>query len=396
MKLVTVVLLLLGAFTASAGLAQDAPANLVDGCIETFDPSADYFPEKMTVEYAEGFTLEYHNSYKVVRVTRPWQGAEVTFDYVLVQCGAPTPDDLPEDLQDAVIVSVPVRTAVTMSTTQIPHFAALDLIDRIVAHDEFDFVYSPELRERIDAGEVAEVGGGAFVDVEAVLNLEPDVVMTYGIGSPDYDAHPVLINAGLVVALNSDYMETSPLGRAEWIKFTAAFFNREVEANEIFDGVVERYEALKALAAEVEDQPTVLVNALFGDTWFVAGGNSYIARLIEDAGGDYLWADDTSSGGLPLSFEAVLDRAQDADVWLNPNFWFTLADGLAEDERYAEFAAFQAGAVYNNNARVTPLGGNDYGETGVLYPDLVLADLIAIFHPDLMPDHELYFYRQLE
>jgi iron complex transport system substrate-binding protein len=328
----------------------------------------------------------------VINVLTPWRDSDETFTYVLVQCGTPAP----EGFEDAEVIEVPVNTAVSMSTTYLPHFAELGLLDNLVGVDEFDFVYNPQVRERIDAGELVEIGGGSTVNVEQVLDLDPDLILTYGLGSPDYDAHPVLLDAGLNVALNSDYMEASPLGRAEWIKFTAMFFNREAEANAFFDGVAERYNELATLAADAEDRPTVLINGLYADTWFVSGGDSYTARLIEDAGGDYLWADDESTGGLPLSFEAVLERGQNADVWLNPNFWTTLGEGLAEDERYAEFAAFQNGNVYNNNLRMNEFGFNDYSESGVVHPDILLADLVAIFHPELLPDHEVVYFRHLE
>lgn len=381
-------LLTLTLLLAAPAAAQ--PAN-PPVCLESFDAAAEYFPERVAVEYATGFTVEYGSHYKVVTVLQPWVGGDPV-TYLLVQCGAPTPDDIPAD---AVIV-VPVASAVSMSTTYLPHFIELGVLDALVGTDEFDFVFSPAVRERIDAGELSEVGGGSFVDVERVLELEPDAVFTYGVGSADYDAHPALIAAGIPTVLNADYMESSPLGRAEWVKFTSLFFNAEAEANALFADIAAGYNELAELAAAETGRPTVLVNAMWGDTWYVSGGASYQAQLIADAGGDYLWADDTSTGGLALSFEAVLDRGQSADVWLNPNFWFSLADGLAEDERYAEFDAFNAGGVYNNVARVTDLGGNDYLETGVLHPESVLADLVAIFHPNLLPDHTFTYYLPLE
>jgi len=372
-----------------------APALWAQGnpqeCVTAYDPAVDYFPDKVTVEQAAGFTVEYNSSYKVVTVTQPWVGAEPV-TYLLVQCGAPVPEDVTAD----AVIEVPVASAISMSTTYLPHFVELGLLDALVAVDEFDFVYSPDVRALFDSGDVPEVGGGSFVDVERVLELDPDVVFTYGIGSPDYDAHPALLAAGIPTVLNGDYMETTPLGRAEWVKFTSLFFNAEAEAEALFSGIETAYDDLAAQAAGAEDRPSVLVNAMYGDTWYVSGGNSYQARLIADAGGEYLWADDESTGGLPLSFEAVLERGADADVWINPNFWFSLADGLAEDQRYSAFAAFEDGAVYNNVARVTELGGNDILETGVLHPEGVLADLIAIFHPDVLPDHALTYYLALE
>jgi len=371
--------------------AQDA-VNLTTGCVADYDPDVDYFPEKIDIEYSSAFEVDYFNHYKVVRVLTPWAGAEQTFEYVLVQCGTPAP----EGFDEAVLIDVPIQSAISLSTTYLPHFVELSVLDTLVAVDELDFAYNPDVRARIDAGNVIEVGGGSAIDVEQVLNLEPDVVFTYGLGSPDFDAHPVLIEAGIPTALNGDYVETTPLGRAEWIKFTALFYNQESAANALVAEVADSYAALRASVADVQDRPTVLVNGMFMDTWFVSGGASYAAQLIADAGGDYLWADDDSVGGLPLAFEAVLERGQDADVWLNANFWRSLDEGLAEDERYAEFAPFQNRTIFNNNARTTELGGNDYGESGVLRPDLVLADLIAIFHPDVLPEHELFYYQQLQ
>ena len=371
------------------------PALLAQGnppeCLTAYDPAVDYFPDKVTVEQAAGFTVEYGLSYKVVEVTQPWVGAE-PITYLLVQCGAPVPEGVTAD----AVIEVPVASAVSMSTTYLPHFVELGLLESLVGVDEFDFIYSPDVRARIDAGELTETGGGSFVDVEQVLDLEPDVVFTYGIGSADYDAHPALLAAGIPTVLNGDYMETTPLGRAEWVKFTSLFFNAEAEAEALFGGIESAYSELAAQAAAAEERPSVLVNAMYGDTWYVSGGNSYQARLIADAGGDYLWADDETTGGLPLSFEAVLERGAHADVWINPNFWFSRADGLAEDERYSAFAAFEEGTVYNNVARVTEMGGNDILETGVLHPEGVLADLIAIFHPDALPDHALTYYLVLE
>ncbi len=372
-------------------MAQDAAANLIGECAATYDPTVNYFPDRVEIEYASTFEVEYFNNYKVIHVNTPWQGAERGFTYVLVQCGTPVPDGY----ESAAVIEVPIRSMVSMSTTYLPHLVALDEVDALVGVDEFDFIYSPEIRERIDTDELIEVGGGNLVNVEQVLNLDPDLVMTYGLGSPDYDAHPVLIEAGIPVALNADFVETSPLGRAEWLKFTAMFFNREYAANTLFNAIAADYAALTELAASVAERPTVMVNGMFQGTWYVSGGSSFAAQLIRDAGGEYLWADDESVGGVPLSFEEVFDRAQESDFWLNANFWLSLNDGLAEDERYAEFAPFQTENVFNNTARVSPSGANDYTESGVLRPDIVLQDLIHIFHPELLPDHTLYYYQRL-
>jgi iron complex transport system substrate-binding protein len=247
----------------------------------------------------------------------------------------------------------------------------------------------------IEAGELATVGSGSDVNIERVLELDPSLVMTYATGNPAGDAHLQLRAAGVPVAINAEYMEPTPLGRAEWIKFTAAFFNQEAAAEEFFGAVAAQYEELATQTSAVAERPTLLANAPFQGTWYMPGGNSFPARLFADAGAAYLWADDDSSGSLQLGFETVLDRAADADIWVHPGAATTLDGLLAEDERFANFAAFQRGAVYNNNKRLNEHGGNDYWENGMTNPHLILADLIAILHPELLPNHTLYYYQQL-
>jgi iron complex transport system substrate-binding protein len=378
---------------APAAQISAPEANITDGCAEAYDPSIDYFPDKVSVDYATGFQVEYHNNYKVVTVSKPWQGAEEGFQYVLVQCGTPAP----EGFENASVIEVPVKSIIAMSTTYLPHLAALGLTDRLLGLDSFLYVNTPEIVERIKAGELAEVGSGSTVNVELVLDLQPDLVMTYGIGIPDYDAHPKLLEAGVNVAINGDFVESSPLGRTEWSKFLAVFFNREKDAQANFAATAAHYNELVQLAASVEERPSVLVGSVYNGTWYVAGGNSYTAQMLSDAGAAYVWADQGDVGSIPFDFETVFDMAADADYWVNPDnpTWLTAEDVLATDARYGDFAAFQNGNLYNNNLRVNENGGNDYYETGVASPDIVLMDLIRIFHPELLPDHELTFYRRI-
>jgi len=387
------ILLVLGlaaAFTPVA--AQEPQTNLTAGCVESYDPAADYFPQKATVEYADNFSVEYFAHYKVVSINETWPGSEPV-RYVLVQCGTPAPEGVDAD----TVIEVPAASLVTMATTYLPFVVDLGLLDHLVGHDEFDYVTSPEVRARIEAGQMTEVGEGMGVSVETVLDLEPSLILTSGSGLAEYDAHPVLIAAGLPVVLTGDLMERTPLGRAEWVKFVALFYNAEEQADEVFDNIVEDYQALASRAAAVEERPTVFVDAPWQGTWYMAGGGSYTARLLADAGADYLWADDESSGSLTLSFEAVLERAADADFWVNAGgYWLSKADMLNTDERFAEFAAVQNDTVWSNNLYLNDFGGNYYYEGGIAHPDWILADLVAIFHPELLPDHEMMFYRQLK
>ncbi len=368
--------------------------NLTDSCVPEgqYDPNVDYFPEKVKITHAENLSVEYHNHYKVVTIATPWPGATEPIRYALVQCGTPAP----EGFTPETIIEVPVRTIVTLSTTYLPFLDELGLLDRLVAVDDTTYVSNPKVLQMAAEGKLATLGYGAGINVEKALELKPDLIMAYGSGAPEYDAHPVLIKAGLKVAINAEWMDTSPLGRAEWGKYIALFFNKEAEAEALFAKTVQKYTELSKLAASVTERPTVFANTPYQGTWYMPGGRSYVATFFKDAGANYLWADDTSSGSLSLSFEAVFERAKEADYWLNIGFYATLNDLKAADPRFAEFAAFQKGNVWNNDAKVTPQGGNDYFETAVAHPELVLADLIKIFHPELLPDHTLIYYRHVE
>lgn len=378
---------------SDATVATTGPtANLTEGCVETYDPNIDYFPEKAKVTQAAGLSIDYFKHYKVVTVLTPWRDAETSFQYVLVQCGTPAP----EGFAEAQIINVPINSVITMSSTQLPHLDLLGLLDRLLGHDSFAFVNTAGVIERIEAGKIAEIGWGSTVNVELVLDLNPDLIMTYGLGNPEQDAHPKLLEAGLKVGLNAEYMETSPLGRAEWLKFMAVFFNEEGQAEAIFADMVKAYESMVAKTQTIAEKPTVFVGSNYGDVWNVAGGHSYFAQFLADAGTRYLWADDESTGSIPLDFEVVFDQASQADYWLLTSIWGGLEAMLAADERYADFAAWQHGRIYNNNARVNENGGNDYWESGLAKPHLILADLIKIFHPELLPEHELIYYQKLE
>lgn len=376
--------------------AQDAvlEANLTDACVEAYDPDVDYFPEKVEVTYAEAFTVEYLNNYKLVTILTPWQNAEETFEYVLVQCGTPAP----EGYDDSQIIEVPVQNIVTMSTTILPHLDTQGMVNRLAGVDSTLFISTPSVLEQVEAGELVEIGGGGGfgeVNIEVLLELDPDLIMTQQF-SPGTGSMSSMQEAGLPVVLNSDFVDTSPLGQAEWGKYIALYLNTEAQANEAFEGVVERYEALTELAAEAAESPTVFTDSAFQGTWYMPAGDSTVAQLLEDANADFLWSDETGTS-IPLDFETVFERAAEADYWVNLNqFWTTFDEVLADDERYGDFAVFEHGNIYNNNGRPNPNGGNDYFETGVANPDMLLADLIAILHPDLLPDHELVFYRRLE
>jgi iron complex transport system substrate-binding protein len=391
--LLLLALLLAVLIPVGPAVAQDAPI-----CVEDYDESVDYFANKVEPVHAEGFTVEYFNHYKVVNVVTPWIGAteEDAFTYVLVQCGTPVPDGF----DDAQIIELPVESVIAMSTTQLPHLVELGVVDTLVGLDSTLYVNSPAVLELIDNEALVEVGFGADVNIEVVLDVEPDVVMSSGSGIPEYDVHPVLLDNDVPAVINAEWVENSPLARAEWIKFTSTFFNAEAAANEYFENVEAEYQELVALTADIEDSPTVLTGSFFSDTWTIAGTESFVGQYIADAGADLVFAEHEDVAGNPASaffdFETVYLDGLEADYWLPNAFGVSsVEDLLAQDERYADFVAVEAGNVYADSNRVNENGGNDIFESGVINPHIVLMDLIKIFHPDLLPDHELVYYKKL-
>ena len=377
-------------------IAQEA--NLTDGCVTDYAAEIDYFPQKVEILDATKFSIEYFSHYKVVSVADAFDGAP-SYDYVLVQCGTPMPsvEDFAAGTQ---FIQVPTGALISLSTTQLPPLVQLGLLNHLVGVDSGYYISTSEVIDAIASGDIAEVGFGAEINIEQVLELEPELVISYGF-NPATDAHPVLLEAGIFTALDASWRELSPLGRAEWLKFIALFYNEEAPATALYNEIVTEYEAVQALAAGIpeNERPTVLLNAFLGyaDAWFIPGADSYVGHLIRDAGGDLLLAEERSSASQGLSFEVAYAGGLDADLWLVETFGvYSSADLLALDSRFGDFAAFQAGALWNNNRDENANGGNNYYERGVTNPHLVLEDLVAIFHPELLPAHDFTFYQRLE
>ncbi|MEM9272553.1 MAG: ABC transporter substrate-binding protein [Cyanobacteria bacterium P01_F01_bin.143] len=359
-------------------------------CVENYNQNTDYFPEKVSINYANSFSVKYQNNYKVITVKTPFPDAKISFQYVLVQCGTPAP----EGYEETQIITVPINTVASLSTTHLPHLAKLELVDKLVGVRDPKVVNTPEVAEKIKAGKIVELGNNN-VNVERLLELNPDLVTTFGTGNPQIDNHPKLLEAGLKVAINAEYVENTPLGRSEWLKFTALFFNREEKAEKVFSKISNNYQEIAAKTKAIKKRPKVFTGFNVKGTWYVPGCQSYPAQYLADAGAELLCIGN-SSGSVPSSFENVFERAAKADYWLNVSqSWQSLKDVIREDSRYGDFQAVQTGNVYNNNARVNENGGNDYWEGGISNPDVILADLIKIFHPELLPNHQLFFYQKL-
>ncbi len=344
------------------------------------------------LRYARGFIWRKEGNRIFLSVRHPWRGAKEDITYVLIPKGDTA---FPQEYPGSQVIRTPVERVVLLSTTDLAQLKELEALSTLVGVGALKNVNTAEVLDMAAAGQITEVGTEMSMDLEAILSINPDLIISFSVYGLGRDGNRKMLDAGLPVVLSGSFMEETALGRSEWIKFLALFLGREQLADSLFAEMDDRYLALADFVKDVSTRPTVFLNAPIQSTWWVPGGKNYMARLLKDAGASYVWEEDTTKGSFSSDFEAVLGRASQADYWLNPSLWKSLNEGLLGDSRFALFRAVKEKKVYNNNLRLNASGGNDIYETGMVRPDLVLADLIRIFHPSLLPDHELFFYRNL-
>lgn len=349
--------------------------------------------EKTVIRHAKGFRIEYFKGYKLVSIINPFGGNGDTLRYVLQRKGETAPKDYP----DAQRIEIPVKSMAAMSSMHVGLLGFLDAEKVLIGLGSLQYVYSPKVIGLIKTRHIVEVGRDQGLNDEKLVEIQPGLVMTIGNPGGKTDHYRVLREAGIPVLINSEWVERTPLARAEWVKLMAALLDKEQMVNEKFAHVESEYNRLAALAARAAAKPSVLSGLNTKDAWFIPGGDSYMARFFLDAGSDYHWRDDQATGSLPLSFEAVYPFALKADYWLNVGFDTrdTRKRIVEQDARYADFKAIRTGHVYSYNQRVNEQGSNDFFESGNVNPHTVLADMIRIFHPELLPDHQLVYYKQL-
>jgi iron complex transport system substrate-binding protein len=342
------------------------------------------------LRYAEGFTISKLGNATLVEVKTPFQGAVSGYKYLLVRKGEQPPT---HDSQ-ARIIYTPVENIVCTSTTHIPLLDYLGETEKLIGFPTTDYISSEKMRARIDAGHVTDLGIDKGMNLERLATLRPALVMGYTMNS-DYGQFKKIEELNIPVVINAEYLEKHPLGRAEWIKFMALFFGREKQADSVFSMIEMDYQKTKQLTANVKTRPTVLSGVVYGDAWFLPGGENYAAKLLKDAGCQYLWEGNNNHGYLQLSFESVYEKAHDADLWIGTATFKSLREIRQADLRYTRFKAFLEADIYNYDAKQGAKGGNEFLELGYLRPDLVLKDLVRIAHPQLLPDHTLFFHRKL-
>ncbi|MBU2976332.1 ABC transporter substrate-binding protein [Zobellia sp. B3R18] len=349
---------------------------------------------EIEISHAKGFSIETSsNGLTTIEVSSAWPGADTSFKYALIPKSKLASITFSKDEYDAV-VAVPIERLIVTSTTHIPALEALGVTNKLVGFPNTDLISSEKTRKRIDNGHIKELGNNETLNTEITLNLKPDVVVGFGINNQN-KAYETLIRSNIPVVYNGDWTEESPLGKTEWLKFFAPFFGLETKADSIFKSIEKSYLQTKDIANRATKKPTVLTGGLYKDVWHVAGGKSWMAQFLRDAKTDYLWKETPETGGIGLSLESVLATAQDADYWLNPSMLTSYEEVNESNKHYTQFKAYKDKTVFSNTIAKGETGGLLYYELGPMRPDLVLKDLIHIFHPELLPDHELFFFKPL-
>jgi iron complex transport system substrate-binding protein len=283
-----------------------------------------------------------------------------------------------------------------MSTTHIAMISELGEENSIAGISGIDFPYSESLNNNIRNGLVGDVGYEASLNKELIIKIAPDLLMMYGIGSEANSYTGKIEELGIQVIFNADYLETDPLGKAEWIKLFGALYCKESLADSIYNSEAENYNKIKSyISSNTETKPKVLLGLPFRDIWYISPGNSFISKMIDDAGGDYLWRNSVSSVSMPFGIENVYMSALNADYWLNIGTVKSRPEISMIDPRLADLPCFRKGNLYNNNQRITVKGGNDYWESGAVHPHLILKAIASILHPGIFEEHELFFYREI-
>lgn len=369
-----------------AGCSAPAPAPAAPGCVPGAPP-----PPTGTVEFEQASNVEITGAdgYRVLTVRQPYPGGAPQ-SIVLVGCGQPDPA-LPADLAGAPVLRTPVTGVHAVSTTPLPFLTELDVLPVLTGVGGLDLISDPAVRAHVESGAAEEFAPAGMINAEQVVAAAPPVVLSGGTDDPAFAA---LAAAGIPVLGWADFLESGPLGQAEWIKVMGALTGRDAEAAAAYDAIADRYDDLATRVRGSAPTPIVAGQPYQG-TWSVPSLGSTSGRLLADAGASWSGRD-AEGGAVPSSLEAVLAADGDARIWLADGPWRTTADIAASDPRLTAFAAAgPGGQVWTRDKLLGPTGGNQAFERGIAHPDELLADLVSILHPELLPGHETIYYQQV-
>jgi iron complex transport system substrate-binding protein len=346
---------------------------------------------KSSIKYAKGFDIIDENGAKTLIIKSAYQNSNTSFEYRIKNKKSDT------TLNDTHnVIGVPIQKIVVTSTTHIPMVELLHEETSIIGFPYANYVSSEKTRKLIDAGKITEIGKESSLNTEILLDLQPELVVGYSVSSADKSLTTIQ-KAGINVIYNGDWLEETPLGRAEWIKFFGVLFDKEKQADSIFKVIETNYLKAKQIALKSTKKPTILSGAIMSkDIWNLPGGESFVAQFLKDANLDYLWKNSKGKGSLSLSFESVFEKGKNADFWIAPGYFSSKEQLLQTNQLYTKFKAFKENNIYTPTTKKGKTGGVLYYELAPTRPDLVLKDIIKITNPDLLPDYTCTFFEKMK
>lgn len=342
---------------------------------------------KTSVKYAKGFDIEEHKGYKKLIIKSPYPDAKEYQEFILIS-------DHNNAIQGDNKINIPVKKLVATSTTHIPMIEMLNETSSLIGFPTTDYISSEKTRKRIEENKVKELGNEQEFNTEVLISLQPDVLIAFSMGKSTKLYNNIEKN-GIPVIFNGDWLEATPLGRAEWIKFFGAIFNKKKEADSIFNIIESEYLSAKEIALSAKSSPKIMSGVLYKDKWNLPAGESFTAQLYKDANTNYVWKDSKGQGSLVLSFESVFEKAGNAQYWIGSGYYTSMDELKAANAHYQEFDAFKKGEIYSFSKRRSDTGGVEYFEFGPMQPHIVLKDLIKVAHPELLPQYEPYFLQKI-
>lgn len=347
--------------------------------------------ETIPVNYAQGFSIKKFNNYTLLTVKNPWQNSNKSFSYILYE----KKEDIPASSKADEFIQVPIKKIVVTSTTHIPSLEMLEEENTLVGFPNLSYISSTKTRALIKQQKIKDIGKNEAINTETLLELQPDVVISFGVSGSNPSLENIK-NSGIPVVYNGDWIENSPLAKAEWIKFFSVFYKKEKLADSIFKVIEKNYNQAKQVASKAKNSPSVISGALYKDVWYAPAGNSWGAQFLADANANYIFKDTQGTGSLQLSIETVLDKGKKAQYWIGPGYAKNLSELQKSHTVYTQFEAFRTKNVYGFTNKTGETGGVLYYELGPNRPDLILKDLIKILHPELVPNYTLFFFNKFE
>ncbi len=338
------------------------------------------------ISYATFFDIRQKDGYKILEVKSPEGSGKTIKRYYLAKDGMHPP----KGLDKKEITWVPLKNVVITASTQVAYLERINTLKHISGISEIQYFKNQAIKKLYKKGAIKDVGAATNLNNEILLNIDPGIIF---ISLFHHKNNRKIDELGIKTCIDAAYLENTPLGRAEWIKFFAAFFSQDKLADSVFDAIKTKYLSIKERTRNLEYKPTIISGKKYGQTWHVPGGKSYMAKYYADAGADYLWTNTEQTGSIALDFETVYAKGADADYWCFKEAAnrFSYTSLVYEFEPYSNFKAFKKKSIIVCDVSTKP-----YYETGVMQPDVILADLVNLIHPGILKNHKNKYFEFLE